>query len=297
MKKKALIMCTCLVMGLTCAGCGKSDADKTEETTTAAATTAIDTSSNINGVTIDETVLVDENGIKMTAKSLGEYKTEDYWAEYALNVEVQNTTDKTVMVGYNHSSVNSYMVQIDLSMEVAPGETKNVPAIFNEAEMENCGIETIADMEFDITVSDSATGEMLVETDPLTIRTSASETYVYSYDESGTVAYDKNGIKIVVQEPVVDDFFGPQVKIYVANTTDDEITVTTDSAEINGIKKDVFFAVDPFAGKRAVGLLGPYSDEQMSQPIKSFKGSFSIFNSQTGELIEEKTEPVEVKFE
>ena len=297
MKKKALIMCTCLVMGLTCAGCGKSDADKTEETTTAAATTAIDTSSNINGVTIDETVLVDENGIKMTAKSLGEYKTEDYWAEYALNVEVQNTTDKTVMVSYNHSSVNNYMVQIDLSMEVAPGETKNVPAIFNEAEMKNCGIETIADVEFDIVVSDSENGETLVETDLLTIRTSASETYSYTYDESGTVAYDKDGIKIIVKEPVEDEFFGQQIKIYVANDTDQNITVTTNEAELNGIKKDVFFAVDPFAGKRGVGMLGPSVEEKMSVPFKSFKGSFTIYNNETGELILEKTDPVEVKFE
>ncbi len=301
MKKRTLtarFLCVCLAIGTLCTGCGKDDTKTEQETTEKTETT----SEAAAETSIEETVLVDEQDVKVTAKRFGEYKEEVYSADQALIMEVENNTDKKISVALRNSSVNGYMVDTEFSRDFEPGETGIFPGVFNESTLEYCGIETVSEIEFSVEVTsytkvseEEEETEVIIETDPITICTSEWDTYMNAFDESGTVAYDKDGIKIVVRDAVTDDILGAEIPIYVSNQTDKFISVGAFEGELNGKKTEIYYGADVLPGKHSVNLLGPSVDEALEK-IDSAKLTFSIMDFETGETIVEKTEPLSITY-
>ena len=297
MKKRVLtskVLCVCMAAGLLCTGCGKSE----KETTTAATTVAAELSTEApqDAVTIEEQVLVDEKEVKVTAKRVGTYKGDLLMLDNQLILEAENHTDKLISVGFFDSSVNGYMIDCDYSSFVQPGETREIPSGFNESQMEMCGITTLAEMEFAIRVTYEETYEDILSTEPFVIKTSAADDFKYEFDESGTVAYDKDGFKIVVHGVHHDNVFaGEDIVIYASNQSDKYISVSSQDEKINGQAVEAYFGMDVLPGKSAMGLLGTDSEHAIEK-IESFEGSFSIQDYENGDNIVEKTDPVSVTF-
>ena len=65
-----------------------------------------------------------------------------------------------------------------------------------------------------------------LDTDAITVETSAAATYTETIDDSGEVFYDSDGIKIVGKGLSSDDsIFGPGLIIYIENNSDTDRTV------------------------------------------------------------------------
>ena len=254
------------------------------------------TGSDNSDITVEEQTIFDEQGIKAVVKGYGKFENEMLSLDHVLLIDVTNSTDKDISFGLSLCSINGYMIKSSYYYTIEAGKTDTYPAVFEESALESAGITTIADYEFCIVVQDNETYETLIESEPVSVRTSAYDGFEFKYDESGTVLYDTDGIRIIAKDQVDDEYLGPCVNIYVANDTDKNIGVSAVSGSVNGKEvQDLYFNPEIFAGKHSIDPLS-IGEEERPEKIKSLTLSFSIYDLDTGDTIAEKTDPADVSF-
>lgn len=206
--------------------------------------------------TIEETVLVDESGVKITAKELtyGNYAAE-------LTLVIENNSDKDLSfiansIGYSCNSINGYMVSEGyLNCDVAAGKKANDTISIGYDTLMLYGIYEIADIEIGFDISDDDYNHTY--TGPRTIQTTAEENYDYDtpcyresiaskesqaqYDYSvpyfsSDVAYEENGL-IIASQAVMENEDGESILLLeVVNATDEIVGVSTTNIDINGLR-------------------------------------------------------------
>ena len=246
-------------------------------------------------VTISETVLVDEAGVKITAKSL---ETDGIFGP-EIKLLIENNSGKDLTFQCRNASVNGYMVETMMSVDIVNGKKANDSLTFMEADFEACGIEAIADMEIAFHIFDMAAWETYLDTDAIQVKTSIADTFAYTYDDSGDLAYEGNGIKIVVKGLAEDkSIFGPSIVVYIENTGDKAVTVETRDVSINGFMVDAVFSCDVVAGKRAVDTI-TFMESDLAEngitAIEDVELSFHVFDFNGWDTIVD-TEVVTITF-
>ena len=156
MNKKFLLILTAMVLVLSLAACGGSEAAQTATDPSESTTESrpAETSAPIQSEQtekFEELVLVnDENCIvKITAVD-----AQSIWG-YALNVYLENKTDKELMFTVDDVSVNGYMCDPFWAVSVSPEKKTNDQISFMEEDFEKNGIETVTDITFTLSVYDS----------------------------------------------------------------------------------------------------------------------------------------------
>ena len=250
---------------------------------------------NSGEVTVKETTILDENGIKAVVKGYGSYKSDLLGLDRVLLIDVTNGSERSVSFGLGNASINGVMTDAQYYLGVMPGETVTFPAIFDEAPLEFFGITTIADYEFSVVLEDADTFETILETDPVQIKTSAYEGFDYSFDDSGTVLYDEGGVKIIAKGTDVSEHLGPVVNLCVINSSGRNLDFSVVEGSVNGQEAEMYGGSLVRAGKR---LFNRLSIEEGSQPekIETLTVSFAFYDWDTGEQIVEKTAPATVTF-
>lgn len=189
-------------------------------------------------VTLDETVIYDENDIKITATGLNE----DGFLGPELNLLIENNSAQNIMVQPDYCLVNGYMMSGLMSSDVAASKKNNDTLEFSRSTLKECGIDQIGDIRLKFTVSDGDSWMTLYKTDEITLNTSAAGTYTQTYDDSGEVVYDTNGIKVVAKS-AGDEFLGKGVTFYLENNTDQHIVVNGENISVNGyMMTDLFYS-------------------------------------------------------
>ena len=122
---------------------------------------------------VGESVLIDQNGIRITTVSL-EY---DSWSGPTLHVLVENNSDANVTVQVRESCVNGAMMDASFYCDVAAGKKANGEITFIKSDLETTGIKTIQTMEFWFSVINPETWDTLFDCDPVTVTTSAAGTF------------------------------------------------------------------------------------------------------------------------
>ena len=206
--------------------------------------------------TIEETVLVDEYGVKITAKELtyGNYAAE-------LTLVIENNSDKDLSfiansVGYSCNSVNGYMVPDGyLNCDVAAGKKANDTISISYDTLMLYGIFEIADIEIGFDISDDNYNHTY--TGPRTIQTTAVDSYNYKtpcyreniagkesqaeYDYSvpyfsADAVYEESGL-VIASQAVMDNKDGDSILLLeIVNTTDEIVGVSTTNIDINGLR-------------------------------------------------------------
>lgn len=165
MKKKMASLLACALIFSAFTGCGdstgsnsaiNSENGNTPDEQSEAAEVTVDRSdfkirSFDTSPTIEETVLVDENGVKITATGL-EYN--DYSAVLHLSID-NNTKSEIKVLANGGASVNNYMVPGYMLCRVPAGENTEDVFEFDYAELELYGMYEIATMGIHFEVSDS----------------------------------------------------------------------------------------------------------------------------------------------
>lgn len=246
------------------------------------------------GTTIEETVLLDASNVKITAK-----KIEEGWLGTSLKLLIENNSDQDLMVQCRDSSVNGYMVDTLFSTSVAAGKKANDSITFASGDLEACGIQTIADMEFRFHIFLADGWDDYYDSDLIQLRTSAAASYQYTYDDSGEVLFEKDGVRIVTKGlSTQDSFFGPGLVVYIENTRDRAIMVQTRDVSVNGFMVNAIISSNVGAGKRAVDavtFLQSDLEENGITEIKDMEISFHIFDSDTWDTVFD-SEPVKLTF-
>lgn len=228
-------------------------------------------------VSIDETVLVDESGIKITAKSLDV----DGMLGSELKLLIENDSGKDLTFQCLSASINGYMVETIMSVDVVNGKKANDSIVFMDSDLELCGISSIADIDLVFNVFDTNDWDTYLKTGHIQLKTSIADSFEYSYDDSGDLAYEGNGIRIVVKGLSDESFLGSNIIVYIENTSDTDITVQTRGVSVNGFMIDSIFSCNVDAGKRAVDsitLMDSDLEENGISSIDDVELSFHVFD-------------------
>ncbi len=144
----------------------------------------------------------------------------------SLQVLVENNTNRAVTVQTFESSVNGVMINTTLSCELAGGEKGNDEINIMESDLELAKIKTIKDIELKFNVYDPETWDPFFDFDTVKITTTADPSFVQEYDDSGIIALDDGGIKIVFQKVVIDESqIGADVFVYIENNREEDVTL------------------------------------------------------------------------
>ena len=232
-------------------------------------------------VTIHETVLVDEAGIKITATGL----ESDAIFGSELKLLIENNSGKDLTFQCRNASINGYMVGTVMSVNVANGKKANDSLTFMEADLEACKIDAIADMEIAFHIFDTSNWKTYLDTSAIQVKTSITDTYPYRYDDSGNLAYEGNGVKIVVKGLSEESsILGPSIVVYIENTSGQNLTVQTRNVSINGFMVNATFSCEIAAGKRAVDAITFLESDLEKNGITAITDvelSFHIFDFET----------------
>lgn len=276
------------------AGCSSSEADAASvtsaETSYAGASEA---EQETQDVTLAETVLFDQDGIRITATVLS---TDSLFGP-ELNLLVENDSAQNIVVQPNYCMVNGYMMDGLLSADVAAGKKANDTLDFLSNALARCGIETITDIELDLVVSDGDSWQTLYETGPVILQTSAAGQYTQTYDDSGEEIYNQNGIRVVAKS-VNDDLFGMGIKFYLENNTDKTVIVNADNVSVNGYMMTDLFYSDLAPRSHAVDtltLLGSELEDNHIDTITDAELSLQITDADYYQTID-STAPITLHF-
>ena len=208
--------------------------------------------------TIEETVLVDEAGVKITATGL---TYTDYAIE--LNLLIENNTDQDLeflsnTLGYAINSINGIMVDDGyLSCDVAAGKKAKDTMSFSYDDLMLYGITEIADIEVGIYTSDGDWGTDDFYSGPRRIQTQLAGTYDYGtdvYQQAFTskamqekyeytvpsfktdVLYDQAGVALVSEALAVNRDGEPALMLELVNNSAEIVRVETSDIYLNDLQ-------------------------------------------------------------
>lgn len=199
---------------------------------------------------IQEKVIVDKNGIKITAKSI---KYNIYNVEIKLLIE--NNTNQNITVQTRDFSINGIMLNSSLSADVTPGKKANDSILIDDSDLETAKITTIKDIEFSLDIFDADSWDDIFEETGIKLETNATN-YTQVYNTDGKLLVDQNDIKVYALK--LDDeesVFGIDLMLYIENNTNQNITVQARDVSVNGFMIDASLSSDINAGKKTYDTL------------------------------------------
>lgn len=199
-------------------------------------------------VTIVETELYNANGIAVTATAMG---SGIFGPE--ISVTVSNNTERNVVVSTRNLSVNGYMLSTSgLYSEIAANKKAVAAMSFMSSELAEAGIETIADIEFNLAIYDYDTFEDIDNTALIKLSASGAEGFVQPVDDSGDVIYNDHGVRVVCKGLKDDSVWDGCVVFYVENNNDEYVSVYSENVSVNGFMVDESFWSDLRPNTRSV---------------------------------------------
>lgn len=235
-------------------------------------------------IAIAETVLYEADGVKVTATGC-----KDGWMGPEIKLLVENSSEKSVLITTDSVSVNGYMMPFaSLYAEVAAGKKANDSILLSNTELEQSGIETIADIQFYIKVSDADTWDSLATSELISLSTSAAP-FQQSVDDAGDVLYDANGIKIVCKGLKQDIIWDGTIVFYMENNSGQPITVYAENVSVNGYMQDAGLWSDLRDGTRIIDGMSllDLSDLELKSinEVENIEFSLRIINAESWQEI------------
>lgn len=166
--------------------------------------------------------------------------------------------------------------------------------------IQHAQITTIKDIEFIFHIFNSDTWDAIFDSEMISIRTSADQSYEQKYDDSGVEVMNQGDIRIVMKRVnTSDSFWGADVYVYIENNSKENITVQARDVSINGFMIDPIFSSDVISGKKSFDTITFFESDLEKNDIKSIDDmeiSFHIFESDGWDTILD-TEMISISFE
>ena len=249
-----------------------------------------DNDANTSSVpTIEEQVLIDTNGIKITAK---EYLTDKIWGD-GIKLLIENSSDTDYTVGCDALIVNDYMITDLFSSKVAAGKNANETMYLSSTGLKAAGIESVGKVEMYFHASD-AQYNMVFKNEYAEIHTSEFDNMDTTPNDAGTELYSADGIRIVGKTVDENSFWGSAILLYIENNSGKSVGINVDDMSINGFMITPYFSTTVYDGKKAledITIMSNQLEENGIESIDNVELKFHIYNSDTYETIAD-TEPI-----
>ena len=276
--------------------------------TTTASTEAVDVSADVSQEEsetttavaaqlpkIEQQVLVDEKGIKITAL---EYSTDDIWGD-GIKVEIENNTKKDLTVGCDALIVNDYMITDLMSASVAAGMKTKDTINLSSTQLKAAGINNIGQIEIYFNIFNSETYKTVLKPGCVTIKTDLYDKMDKAPQDAGYELYNDKGIRIVAKYADEDSFCGKAVVLYIENNSKKNVTIQLKNFSINGYTVDPLFSSTVYKGKKAIDeitLLSSDLEEKDIDKIEEVQLAFNIMEAKNYKTIA-KTKALTFKVE
>jgi hypothetical protein len=295
-----LVIATFTIMA---AGSGSSDKkDIVDATTTASsddqsagapAGNAADTTAaaqNAASVTIDEQVLFDQDGIRITATGMAD---DSIWGS-GIKLLIENSSSKNLTVSCNAVIVNDYMITDLFAADVAAGKKSNETLTLMSNQLKDAGITEIGKVEIYFNIFDSETFDTVSTPDVVEIHTSAYDRMAVVKADSGTELLNQDGIRIVGKYVDENSIWGAGVLLYIENTTGKNVMVSCDNMSINGFMVNPVFVSTVYDQKMSLSCITIFQSDLDDNGIKSIDDielSFTVSDNSSFSTIL-KTDPI-----
>ena len=276
MKKRtkvlAAILCLTLFAGMAM-GSGSSgetkdvaSSDGSETTADSSINDGAENSSSKADVSIDESVIVDQDGIKIIAT---EYVSDSIMGD-GIKLLVENNSDKDYTVGCDALIVNDYMITDLFVSEIAAGKKANETMYLSSSSLSAAGIENVGKIEMYFHAYDSELNYLFknVYTE---LHTSEFDNMDTTPNDAGTELYNENGIKIVGKTVDEDSFWGTAILLYTENTSGKNVGISVDDMSINGFMMSPFFSTTVYDGKESIDEITVFSSDLEANGIESME--------------------------
>lgn len=276
MKKRtkvlAAILCLTLFAGMAM-GSGSSgetkdvaSSDGSETTADSSINDGAESSSSKADVSIDESVIVDQDGIKIIAT---EYVSDSIMGD-GIKLLVENNSDKDYTVGCDALIVNDYMITDLFVSEIAAGKKANETMYLSSSSLSAAGIENVGKIEMYFHAYDSELNYLFknVYTE---LHTSEFDNMDTTPNDAGTELYNENGIKIVGKTVDEDSFWGTAILLYTENTSGKNVGISVDDMSINGFMMSPFFSTTVYDGKKSIDEITVFSSDLEANGIESIE--------------------------
>lgn len=242
------------------AGTGTSSAASVPDSTKTESSSASSAASGGTSLTVEQSEIFSQEGVSVKVTG---FAAADYYGP-SLQIQIVNSSDQDLAVQVSDSSVNGYMISDQLWEEVAAGKKANAQIYMPTAYLQDAGIDTIAEMEFRLSLVKPDDYTNILTSDPITVKTSAYGSYTQPDKDGGTEVYSQDGVRIVSLGYGQDAFMNQAVMIYAENKTDKPIEVSIEKTSVDDTMTDATLYMDILPGKKAVSGITFY--ETLTDP-------------------------------
>ena len=236
------------------------------------------------GVTIEKQLLVDQNGVVITALKY----VYNFSGEEGIKLSVTNNTDRTITVEGDTNIVNNYMVWGYFEEEIAAGKTVKSVFEIDGYDLDKSFIGIVEQVELAFEVYDTSTYEDILTTDFIKIQTSAYKGLDESSIPEGLELYNEGGIKIIGMYVDPEGIYGAEVLLRVENSSDKNIDVEVVKVMVNGVEMKAWYTGLVHAGKKEIGVLGlnnMRTEGNIIEKVEEVEVQFEILDSDTKDII------------
>ena len=223
---------------------------------------------------INEQVLVDQDGIKITAT---EYVTDSIWGD-GIKLLVENNSAKDYTIGCDALIVNDYMITDLFSADVAAGKKSNEVMYLSSTELKAAGIDTVGQIEMYFHAYDS-NWDNLFKNVYSKLETSEFANMDTTPNDEGQELYNANGVRIVGKTVDENSFWGTAILLYIVNV---------DNMSINGYMMTPLFSTTVYDGKKSIDDITIMSSDLEANGITSVDQvelKFHIYNAESYDTI------------
>lgn len=232
---------------------------------------------------INEQVLVDQDGIKITAT---EYVTDSIWGD-GIKLLVENNSAKDCTIGCDALIVNDYMITDLFSADVAAGKKSNEVMYLSSAELKAAGIDTVGQIEMYFHAYDS-NWDNLFKNVYSKLETSEFANMDTTPNDEGQELYNANGVRIVGKTVDENSFWGTAILLYIENTSGQNVGINVDNMSINGYMMTPLFSTTVYDGKKSIDDITIMSSDLEANGITSVDQvelKFHIYNAESYDTI------------
>lgn len=232
---------------------------------------------------INEQVLVDQDGIKITAT---EYVTDSIWGD-GIKLLVENNSDRDYTIGCDALIVNDYMITDLFSADVAAGKKSNEVMYLSSTELKAAGIDTVGQIEMYFHAYDS-NWDNLFKNVYSKLETSEFANMDTTPNDEGQELYNANGVRIVGKTVDENSFWGTAILLYIENTSGQNVGINVDNMSINGYMMTPLFSTTVYDGKKSIDDITIMSSDLEANGITSVDQvelKFHIYNAESYDTI------------
>lgn len=218
-------------------------------------------------ISIEEQVLLDQDGLKVTATG---YEVDSIWGD-GVKLLIENNGTKDIGLGCTALIVNDYMITDLFSETVSAGNKANETLNLSSSGLKAAGIENVGKIEIYFHTFDPDSYMTISDFDCITIKTSMYDSMDTTPNDSGQELYNANGIKIVGKYVDESSFWGAAVLLYIENNSGKNAIIQCDDMSINGYMVTPLFSSTVYDGKKAIDDITILSSDLEDNGITSVK--------------------------